>query len=72
MTNLFTRVRDFLTTELGVNEANEAEHNMTFGEIRQRKNGKFILCVLPNEVVAEYSRHRDAVRGAVRRGITVA
>lgn len=41
------------------------------GEIRQRKNGKFVLLANGNEVVAEYSRYRDAIRGADRRGIYV-
>lgn len=40
--------------------------------IRQMKNRKFRLLVNDNEVIGTYSRRRDAVRGALRRGLTVA
>jgi hypothetical protein len=39
--------------------------------IRQMKNGKFRLLINTNEVVQTYSRRRDAVRGAERRGFTL-
>lgn len=41
--------------------------------IRQMKNGKFRLLSGPqgNEVVATYSRRRDAIRGAQRKGLSL-
>jgi hypothetical protein len=39
--------------------------------IRQMKNGKFRLLVNQNEVIGTYSRRRDALRGAERKGLTV-
>lgn len=39
-------------------------------EIRQQKNGRFILIDETNTKVGEYARLRDARRGATRRGFT--
>jgi hypothetical protein len=61
-------------TELVPGGTNEHE----FGEsvdgtatIRQMKNGKFRLLVNGNEVIGTYSRKRDAIRGADRKGLIV-
>jgi hypothetical protein len=40
-------------------------------EIKQRKNGKFLLCVNENEVVGEYTRRSSAIRAANRKGFTI-
>ena len=42
------------------------------GYIREMKNGKFRLLNNGNELVGTYTRRRDAVRGAQRRGIRLA
>jgi hypothetical protein len=50
------------------------ESNTEFASIRQMKNGRFRLLggEFGNEVLGTYSRRRDAVRGAARRGLTLA
>lgn len=51
----------------------ENMYNDTRATIRQMKNGKFRLLSGPygNEVVATYSRRRDAIRGAQRKGLSL-
>jgi hypothetical protein len=41
-------------------------------QIQQADNGKFTLVARTGKVVGTYSRKRDAVRGAQRRGFKVA
>jgi hypothetical protein len=78
LSRFFEGVRDYFTTNLGVESTPDyvpVEYHLVeqdpLGSIRQMKNGKYRLLVNENEVVATYSRYRDAVRGANRRGICV-
>lgn len=76
----FKKTTTFEQAPLGKTEQDPfgttADHE--FGEsvdgtatIRQMKNGKFRLLVNQNEVVGTYTRKRDAIRGALRKGLTV-
>lgn len=62
LTNTFTGTED--ETEFGVSRDGTAR-------LRQMKNGKFRLLVNTNEVIGTYSRRRDAIRGAERKGLTI-
>jgi hypothetical protein len=80
MRKFFEGVRDYFTTNVGVTpEVRESYgESMSYYDnratIRQMKNGKFRLLSGPqgNEVVATYSRRRDAIRGAQRKGLSLA
>jgi hypothetical protein len=56
---------------LGLDDHEFGESVDGTARIRQMKNGKFRLLVNQNEVVGTYSRKRDAIRGAMRKGLTV-
>lgn len=47
------------------------DNSQVVATVRQRKNGKFLLCVNENEVVGEYTRMSSLKRGAARRGLTL-
>lgn len=68
---MLNRLRSYFTPTI-IPETIELNEPMPFSSIRQMKNGKFRLLTNYNEVVGTYSRRRDAVRGAARRGLTVA
>ena len=61
-------LRNVLTVE--IHGENDMINRAT---ITQMKNGKFRLLGgdFGNEVIQTYSRRRDAIRGAARRGLTV-
>lgn len=67
---MFSTLKTFFTGQ-PTPQPTESEKTM-FASIRQMKNGRFRLLENGNEVVGTYARRRDALRGATRRGLTVA
>jgi hypothetical protein len=61
---MFTWIKNMFTST-------EGETNMT-AKIVPTEDGKFKLTTLRTGTVGTYSRRRDAVRGAKRRGFVVA
>lgn len=71
---MFSTIKTFFTgptPQPSIKEKTMFTSNTT-ASIRQMKNGRFRLLENGNEVVATYARRRDALRGASRRGLTVA
>jgi hypothetical protein len=71
MTNIFKTVANWLTGVIPYTMDDVKVNEMT-ATITPTTDGKFGLVTRTGEFVGVYSRRRDAVRGASRRGFVVA
>lgn len=69
LTNLWNKIKAFLNTDTGTGILIKMENEMA--RITDLPDGTYTL-LLDGAVIGTYTRKRDAVRGAARRGIDVA